>query len=46
MDILEKNYFACPHCGQHFESDPDIAGMEADCPTCGRSFIVPMKKDK
>ena len=40
-----EKHFACPHCGQHFEFDPEIAGMEADCPTCGHSFIVPEIND-
>ncbi len=33
--------FACPHCGQHLEAEPDWAGMEVECPTCGKAITVP-----
>ena len=33
--------FACPHCGQHLEAEPDWVGMEVECPTCGKVITVP-----
>ena len=33
--------FACPHCGQHLEAEPDWVGMEVECPSCGKAIIVP-----
>lgn len=33
--------FACPHCGQHLEAEPDWVGMEVECPTCGKAITVP-----
>lgn len=33
--------FACPHCGQHLEAEPDWAGMECECPGCGNTLTVP-----
>ena len=34
--------FVCPHCGQHLEAEPDMVGMEFDCPGCGKVLAVPM----
>ena len=34
--------FECPQCAQHLEGDPEIAGQEIPCPSCGHSFKVPM----
>jgi hypothetical protein len=33
--------FACPHCGQHLEAEPNWAGMECECPGCGKTMTVP-----
>ena len=33
--------FACPHCGQSLEAEPDWAGMECECPECGKTLTVP-----
>ncbi len=33
--------FACPHCGQHLEAEPDWEGMESECPECGETLTVP-----
>ncbi len=33
--------FACPKCGQHIETDDDMAGMDAACPTCSAPIKVP-----
>lgn len=42
MNITNGNFtFTCPHCEQHLEAEPDMAGMELDCPTCGQKIIVP-----
>ena len=32
----------CPHCGQSIDADDQLAGMEAACPTCGGSILVPL----
>ena len=37
----ETYKFACPHCGQHLEAEPDWAGMECECPGCGKALTVP-----
>ena len=34
--------FECPQCAQHLEGDPEIAGQEIPCPSCGHSIKVPM----
>ena len=33
--------FVCPHCGQPLEAEPDWAGMECECPECGKALTVP-----
>lgn len=33
--------FFCPHCDQHLEADDDTAGMKVECPTCGRTLLIP-----
>jgi DNA-directed RNA polymerase subunit RPC12/RpoP len=33
--------FACHHCGQSIEAPLSIAGTTIDCPTCGKSLILP-----
>lgn len=32
--------FKCPHCGQAFEGSLGDAGMECECPTCGKVFLL------
>lgn len=42
MNIANNNFtFSCPHCEQHLEAEPDMVGMELDCPTCGQKITVP-----
>ena len=31
----------CPHCGQHLSAELDWVGVEMECPTCGKTLIVP-----
>lgn len=39
---IQVNFiFTCPHCEQRLEAEPDMAGMELDCPTCGQTITVP-----
>jgi hypothetical protein len=33
--------FACPHCEQHIECDPALAGTDLACPTCGKPIHLP-----
>ena len=33
--------FNCPYCNQHFDADDEMAGMDAECPTCKAEFILP-----
>ncbi len=33
--------FYCPHCNQKCETEADLSGQSIDCPTCGRTFVVP-----
>ncbi len=40
-DALANFTFACPHCGQHLEAEPDWVGMECECPSCEKAIIVP-----
>ena len=37
MDIT----FKCPHCDQELEVDASGAGSNIECPSCGRSIMVP-----
>lgn len=32
--------FTCPHCQQPLEADDSFAGATADCPVCGKSFVI------
>lgn len=41
MDNQAPFKFACPHCGQHLEAEPDMVGMELECPSCGKAITVP-----
>lgn len=34
--------FVCRACGQEIEAPIDMIGMDAECPTCGSKFTVPM----
>ncbi len=41
-NVTQGNFkFTCPHCGQHLEAEPDWAGMECECPECGKTLTVP-----
>ena len=33
--------FRCPQCRQEIEAPGEMAGEEAECPTCGRIVVVP-----
>lgn len=33
--------FNCTHCQQHISTGIDTAGMEAQCPACGGTIVVP-----
>ncbi|MCP5534668.1 MAG: hypothetical protein H7A51_00360 [Akkermansiaceae bacterium] len=33
--------FQCPHCEQSISAESELAGLAAECPTCGQGFIVP-----
>jgi DNA-directed RNA polymerase subunit RPC12/RpoP len=33
--------FECPKCGQHLASEPEDAGAEVVCPTCGNEVSIP-----
>lgn len=33
--------FACSNCDQKLEAEPDMAGTEIDCPTCGQHLRIP-----
>ena len=42
MNNARDNFkFACPHCGQHLEAEPDMVGIEVECPSCGKAITVP-----
>lgn len=36
--------FNCPHCSQHLEAPPDIAGEAIACPTCNEEMRVPTQR--
>lgn len=36
--------FACDHCSQHLSVDESAAGQEAQCPSCGKSVMVPPRR--
>lgn len=45
MNNTNGNFtFTCPHCGQHLEAEPDMAGMKMKCPTCGKAIAIPMSQ--
>lgn len=33
--------FDCDHCSQHLSVDASAAGQQAQCPSCGKSVMVP-----
>ncbi|MGP8198553.1 MAG: hypothetical protein ACLQU4_03520 [Limisphaerales bacterium] len=33
----------CPHCQQHIETPPDMAGQVVRCPTCEKPFVAPKR---
>ena len=33
--------FYCPHCGNHLEAPSEMIGVEAVCPNCDKSIVVP-----
>lgn len=37
--------FKCPHCGQIFAGLAEDAGLETDCPSCGKTFRLEILKD-
>ena len=38
--------FNCPHCSAAVESDTNQAGLEGDCPACGKILTVPIQQEK
>jgi TPR repeat protein/DNA-directed RNA polymerase subunit RPC12/RpoP len=40
-DMPELFKFNCPHCSQHIEVEASHVGMEAQCPACGGTLLVP-----
>ena len=32
---------ACPHCQNHLENSPELAGQAVSCPQCGGQFLMP-----
>ena len=30
----------CPHCGQHFEVEEELAGRSVECSSCGKPFTI------
>ena len=32
--------FPCPNCGQHLETEDDMAGLSVPCPACGSELVV------
>ncbi len=47
MNVNTEEYeFNCPHCGQHLAAEPDMAGMELECPSCGKPVKVPLTLGK
>ena len=41
MENQAEFTFACPHCGQHLAAEPDMIGVELECPSCGKAIRVP-----
>lgn len=35
-----KALFRCPHCGQVLEGEGGNSGIEYECPTCGKEFLL------
>jgi hypothetical protein len=33
--------FTCPHCKQHLEAPPEMAGEQLSCPTCKKGLKIP-----
>ncbi len=33
--------FNCPHCNQHLEADPTMAGTSGSCPACAKDVVIP-----
>lgn len=33
--------FTCPHCKQHLEAPPEMAGEQLSCPTCKKELKIP-----
>ncbi len=36
--------FQCPHCINSLKADVSAAGMEADCPLCGKKIVIPVQQ--
>ncbi len=37
---MENMEFKCPYCGQINEGDSSLAGTEAECVSCGKTFML------
>jgi DNA-directed RNA polymerase subunit RPC12/RpoP len=31
----------CLECGQNLDADDDLAGLEIECPSCGKTIVIP-----
>lgn len=37
---MSEARFKCPHCSQVFVGASEDAGVEAECPSCGKTFVL------
>ena len=37
---MNETIFKCPHCGQMFDGSKEDIGAEAECPSCGKAFML------
>jgi len=40
--VMADISFTCPHCKQHLDAPPEMAGDKLACPTCQKQIQVPM----
>lgn len=43
MKVFETN---CPHCGTEVQAQDDWIGLEADCPSCCKKFVISPQQSK
>lgn len=39
--MSEDIAFSCPHCAQHLEAPPEMAGDQVECPSCSQAISIP-----